>query len=87
MSSRRARWIRGDWQILQWLLPWVPRADRGFQRNLLPSLSRWKIADNLRRSVVPAALVALLVVRLVVGAAGGGLDAWRYWGSWCCPRR
>ncbi|MGN8200087.1 GH36-type glycosyl hydrolase domain-containing protein [Salinisphaera sp. RV14] len=59
--GRRARWIRGDWQILQWLMPWVPRADHGFQRNLLPSLSRWKIADNLRRSVVPAALVALLV--------------------------
>jgi cellobiose phosphorylase len=56
---RRTRWIRGDWQIVQWLLPWVPLAGSGFQRNLLPPLSRWKIADNLRRSVVPAALVLL----------------------------
>lgn len=56
---RRKRWIRGDWQILQWLLPWVPRPGGGFQRNPLLSLSRWKIADNLRRSVAPAALVLL----------------------------
>lgn len=59
---RRARWIRGDWQILQWLLPWVPSAGRGFQRNPLPSLARWKIADNLRRSVAPAALVLAWVL-------------------------
>jgi len=57
--GRRARWIRGDWQIFQWLLPWVPRAGGGFQRNPLLSLSRWKIADNLRRSVAPTALVLL----------------------------
>jgi cyclic beta-1,2-glucan synthetase len=69
--GRRARWIRGDWQILQWLLPWVPRASGGFQRNPLPSLSRWKIADNLRRSVAPAALVLLwLLGWWWVGQAG-----------------
>ena len=27
--SRRYRWIRGDWQISSWLLPWVPSAETG----------------------------------------------------------
>ena len=58
-ARRRARWIRGDWQIIQWLLPLVPKPTKGFQRNPLPSVSRWKIADNLRRSIVPTALVLL----------------------------
>jgi len=32
--GRRARWIRGDWQIFQWLLPWVPRAGGGARDHL-----------------------------------------------------
>ncbi len=64
--SRRHRWIRGDWQIASWLLPRVPgdRADSGTvrQQNPLSALSRWKIFDNLRRSLVPAALTLLLLL-------------------------
>ncbi|NEV64420.1 glycoside hydrolase family 94 protein [Thiorhodococcus minor] len=62
--SRRHRWIRGDWQIAQWLLPRVPGRDGQPRRNPLSALSRWKLADNLRRSLVPAALTALLVLGL-----------------------
>ena len=58
--KRRYRWIRGDWQLLPWLLPWVPRP-AGFERNPLSWLSRGKLLDNLRRSLVPAASLALLV--------------------------
>ncbi len=66
-ASRRHRWIRGDWQIAGWLLPRVPgpagqngsKAKR--QPNPLSALSRWKIFDNLRRSLVSPALLALLV--------------------------
>ena len=57
--NRRHRWIRGDWQIAPWLLPWVPGADRHWKRNKLSMLSRWKIFDNLRRSVVPIATTAM----------------------------
>ncbi len=64
--SRRHRWIRGDWQIAQWLLPRVPGRDGGSHRNPISALSRWKLADNLRRSLVPAALTALLVLGLVL---------------------
>ncbi len=57
---RQRRWVRGDWQILLWLFPWVPTA-QGMARNQLPLISRWKILDNLRRSLVPPALLAFLV--------------------------
>jgi cyclic beta-1,2-glucan synthetase len=60
--KRRHRWIRGDWQLLPWLLPWAPTAHRGWRRNALTAFSRWKILDNLRRSLVPAASLLLLVV-------------------------
>src|SRR5574337_547689 len=51
--KRRHRWIRGDWQLLPWLLPWAPSAQHGWRRNATTSLSRWKLLDNLRRSLVP----------------------------------
>ncbi len=59
-ARRQRRWVRGDWQILLWLFPYVPTT-RGIERNRLPLISRWKILDNLRRSLVPPALLALLV--------------------------
>ncbi|MFC5438246.1 GH36-type glycosyl hydrolase domain-containing protein [Rhodanobacter umsongensis] len=59
--KRRHRWIRGDWQLLPWLLPWAPTARDGWRRNPLTALSRWKILDNLRRSLVPTSLLVLLV--------------------------
>ncbi len=60
--KRRHRWIRGDWQIAPWLLPWAP-GPGGWVRNTgLSALSRWKLFDNLRRSLVPAALTLLLLL-------------------------
>ncbi len=59
--SRRHRWIRGDWQLARWLLPHVPGPANARQPNPLSLLSRWKIADNLRRSLVSAALLSLLL--------------------------
>jgi cyclic beta-1,2-glucan synthetase len=54
--QRRHRWIRGDWQIANWFLPFIPKREKGFQSNPLSALSKWKIFDNLRRSLVPLAL-------------------------------
>jgi hypothetical protein len=76
-AVRRHRWIRGDWQILPWLLPRVPDAEGRGIRNPISALSWWKIFDNLRRSLVPIALVLfflaswLLVPRLGLLATGG----------------
>ena len=60
--SRRHRWIRGDWQIGQWVLPRVPGADGRLQKNPLSLLCRWKILDNLRRSLNAAALTSMLLL-------------------------
>src|ERR1043165_8208630 len=60
--NRRHRWIRGHWQIGRWVLPFVPDKDRKLRRNPVSALSRWKIFDNLRRSLVPAAITALLIL-------------------------
>ena len=62
-TRRKHRWIRGDWQLLRWLAPRVPSPD-GLEPNRLSALSRWKILDNLRRSLVAPALLALLVATL-----------------------
>lgn len=50
---RRHRWIRGDWQIARWIFPFVPGPGGTRVNNPLSVLSRWKILDNLRRSLVP----------------------------------
>ena len=60
--SRRHRWIRGDWQLAGWLLPLVPGPGKRRLRNPLSMLSQWKLFDNLRRSLVPAALTLLLLL-------------------------
>ncbi|WP_435007862.1 GH36-type glycosyl hydrolase domain-containing protein [Tundrisphaera lichenicola] len=60
-ALREHRWARGDWQLLPWLGRTVPTLD-GPRPNPLPVLERWKIFDNLRRSLVPPALMVLLVL-------------------------
>lgn len=61
-TRRALRWIRGDWQLTPWLLNKV--AGRGGKR--LPTrfsrLDRWKLLDNLRRSLIAPMLIALAVV-------------------------
>jgi cellobiose phosphorylase len=59
---RRHRWLRGDWQLAGWLFGKVPGKGMCQHRNPLSTLSQWKLIDNLRRSLVPAALTVLLVL-------------------------
>jgi len=63
--ARRTRWIRGDWQLLNWLKPRVRKADGSRDKNPLSALSYWKLLDNLRRSLVPPSLLALLFCTLL----------------------
>ena len=60
--NRRHRWVRGDWQIGNWFFPYVPGFDKKLGKNPINALSRWKIFDNLRRSVVPLALTLMLLL-------------------------
>lgn len=59
--KRRHRWIRGDWQIASWLLPFVPGPEKRVLKNPITALSRWKIFDNLRRSLVPPSMLLILL--------------------------
>jgi cyclic beta-1,2-glucan synthetase len=60
-AGRQHRWARGDWQIARWLWRTVPDASGRPVRNTLPLLARWKILDNLRRSLTAPALMVLLL--------------------------
>ncbi len=66
-SRRQHRWVRGDWQIAAWLLSRVP-SEKESVGNPLSLLSRWKIADNLRRSLYPISLILLLFTGWYFGA-------------------
>ncbi|MEQ1945809.1 MAG: glucoamylase family protein [Bryobacteraceae bacterium] len=69
-SKRQHRWIRGDWQIASWVMPRVPSAEPGrFEPNPLSLINRWKIFDNLRRSLMPAAALMFLMTSWGLHAA------------------
>ncbi|HEX5966398.1 MAG TPA: hypothetical protein VFY51_10730, partial [Pyrinomonadaceae bacterium] len=65
-AKRAHRWTRGDWQIARWLLPRVPDDSRRKTRNVLPLIGRWKILDNLRRSLVAPTLFLWLVASCTI---------------------
>jgi len=64
--KRRSRWVRGDWQIFSWFLPVVPDKDGRWRKNPISALSRWKIFDNIRRSLISLSLTALLLIGWLV---------------------
>ena len=51
-ARRQHRWTRGDWQIARWVFGRVRDGLNRPVRNRLPLISRWKILDNLRRSLL-----------------------------------
>lgn len=69
--KRQHRWIRGDWQIAPWIFGRVPSASGGKEKNPLKMLDRWRILDNLRRSLVPVASLALLLFGWLISPAPG----------------
>jgi cyclic beta-1,2-glucan synthetase len=61
-ASRHHRWARGDWQLLPWILGRGPFANADRNRSAIPAMGRWKMFDNLRRTLsAPAAIAALVV--------------------------
>ena len=73
-TRRKHRWLRGDWQIAQWLFSKVPDESGHYVRNPISTISRWKIFDNLRRSLVEVFTFSLLLAGWL-GLPGGPL----YW--------
>ena len=73
-TRRKHRWVRGDWQVVQWLFSRVPDESGRLVPNPISTVSRWKIFDNLRRSLVePVTFLMLLLGWFVL--PGGAL----YW--------
>jgi len=73
--KRQHRWMRGDWQIIDWLLPKVPMQNGKTEVNTLSWLNRWKIFDNLRRALLPVALVLLLTAGWAISPVPGVLTS------------
>ncbi len=73
-SRRQHRWLRGDWQIAQWMFSRVPDESGSWAPNPISGISRWKIFDNLRRSLFDIFLLLLFVAGWL-GLPGGAL----YW--------
>ncbi len=87
-NRRKHRWVRGDWQITGWLRERVPEESGEWVINPLSVISRWKILDNLRRSLVEPSLFVLLILCWFV--LPGGATRWTlaavgvlFLPSWC----
>ncbi len=69
-AARQHRWARGDWQLLPWILGRAHGSNAGASpaaaeprdgRSSIPPLGRWKMIDNLRRTLsAPVTLLALV---------------------------
>ena len=75
-EQRLHRWTRGDWQILPWLFPYVLDAKNKWKKNHLPFISKWKIIDNLRRSLI--APMVLLWIILSWSILPGNVFLWSF---------
>ncbi|NLO47131.1 MAG: hypothetical protein GX111_02230 [Clostridiales bacterium] len=67
--ERMHRWIRGDWQVSPWLFRKVKTTNNKVEKNPLNSVNKWKIFDNLRRSLTPLGLFVPIVLTMFIGKA------------------
>ncbi|HET6609396.1 MAG TPA: glucoamylase family protein, partial [Rhodopila sp.] len=72
-ARRHHRWARGDWQLLPWLLGHGPSAGTDRVRHAMPAIGRWKILDNLRRTLSAPACVLSLLAGLAMPFAAGSV--------------
>lgn len=63
---RQHRWIRGDFQIVQWLKNSIVDRKENTKKNPLNKLSRYKIFDNLMRAITPILTVLLLIMAVTI---------------------
>lgn len=63
---RLHRWVRGDWQLLPWLFSKTRDENENKVKNPLSSLSKWKIFDNLRRSLISPSILMLIAMGFLI---------------------
>ncbi len=69
-TRRKHRWVRGDWQIAQWMFSKVPDESGHRVPSPISTIARWKIFDNLRRSLVEPMTFILFVAGWLVLPGG-----------------
>ena len=72
-AARQHRWARGDWQLLPWILGRAPDATGRRSRTSIPGIARWKMIDNLRRTLSAPLALATLVAAWTLDAVPAGL--------------
>ncbi|HWQ06049.1 MAG TPA: glucoamylase family protein [Feifaniaceae bacterium] len=73
-AARQHRWIRGDWQLLSYLLPMIKNIGSKKITNPLSELSKWKMYDNLRRSLLSPAMMLFFLLAATI--LPGNLAVW-----------
>jgi len=77
--ARISRWIRGDWQIITWLCCNLKNKKGEIKRNYLNLLSKFKIFDNLRRSLIEISAIFLLLISMLLNIVFK-INVWIYVG-------
>ena len=72
-AARQQRWARGDWQLLPWILDQARDANGSRNRSSIPGIARWKMIDNLRRTLSAPLMVATLVAAWTLPSIFTGL--------------
>jgi cyclic beta-1,2-glucan synthetase len=84
-ARRNHRWVRGDWQLLPWILGYARDAAGRRQRARIPAHARWKMVDNLRRSLAAPASFSMAVAAWVLPAVPALLWTSLFLGSVAVP--
>ncbi len=71
-ATRRARWARGDMQIIGWLFPWVRNLHGEKIKNTISIISKWKIFDNIRRGLIYLFLMLTIICSFICGVVHPG---------------
>ena len=72
-AARQHRWARGDWQLLPWILGRARDATGRRSRSSMPGIARWKMVDNLRRTMSAPLTLATLVAAWTLPSVSAGL--------------
>jgi cyclic beta-1,2-glucan synthetase len=68
-AARQHRWARGDWQLLPWILAWANPPEEKGRKASIPAFNRWKMIDNLRRTLSAPCMFLTLVAGWLIPPA------------------